>query len=246
MEKHFEYIENDDIGIETLDVISGADNFNRWMYETIKDHCSGNILEIGSGLGNISRYFLDANARITLSDIRANYCNYLKENFKEYSNLQEVINFDLVDPDFDSKYKNYFNKFDTVFALNVIEHIKDDKLAIQNAKKLIKPLGKLVVLVPAYDFLYNNFDTGLCHYRRYNLRKLKNLYTSVSFNVTEGFYFNCVGMIGWYISGKLQGNKSIPKSQFAIYNKLVFLFRLADKLVFNRIGLSVIVIGSRT
>jgi 2-polyprenyl-3-methyl-5-hydroxy-6-metoxy-1,4-benzoquinol methylase len=243
MEKDFTYIEKDEVGIETLDVISSADKFNRWMFETIKPYCGGEILEIGSGIGNISKYFLDANAKITLSDIRLNYCQHLEDNFKNYSTLKEIINLDLVDPLFEIKYKNYLNKFDTIFALNVVEHIKDDQLAIENAKKLLKPSGKLVILVPAYDFLYNNFDAELYHYRRYNLKKLQLLFTSANFNIIKGFYFNCIGMIGWYVSGKLQGNKNIPKSQMSIYNKLVWLFRIADKFVMNKAGLSVIVVG---
>ncbi|MFL5730278.1 MAG: class I SAM-dependent methyltransferase, partial [Cytophagaceae bacterium] len=77
MEKDFAYAEHDEIGIETLDVISSADKFNKWTYETIQPYCKGEILEIGSGIGNISKYFLESGAAITLSDIRINYCEYL-------------------------------------------------------------------------------------------------------------------------------------------------------------------------
>ena len=45
-----EILGNSKYGTDTLEVISEADNFNRWMYETIKPHCSGEILEIGSGI----------------------------------------------------------------------------------------------------------------------------------------------------------------------------------------------------
>jgi 2-polyprenyl-3-methyl-5-hydroxy-6-metoxy-1,4-benzoquinol methylase len=245
MEKDFTYIEKDEVGIETLDVLSSADKFNKWMYETIKPFCRGEILEIGSGIGNISKYFLEDEAKITLSDIRMNYCKYLEDNFKKYSSLKEILNLDLVDPLFETKYINYFNKFDTVFALNVVEHIKEDKLALGNAKKLLKPSGKLIVLVPAYNFLYNNFDINLYHYRRYNLKNLQSAFTIAGLNIIRGFYFNFIGMLGWYVSGKLQRNKNIPKSQVSIYNKLVWFFRIADKIVMNKIGLSVIVVGKK-
>jgi len=245
MEKHFDYVEVDEVGIETLDVISSADKFNKWTYETIKPYCHGKILEIGSGIGNISKYFLEAGADITLSDIRLNYCKYLEDHYDRHKNLSEIVNMDLVDSEFESKYKNYLNTFDTVFALNVVEHIKDDKLAIANAKKLLKPLGTLIILVPAYQFLYNKFDIELCHFRRYNESLLKSRFTEAKFTIIKGFYFNCIGTLGWYISGRLQGNKNIPKSQMTFYNKMVWLFRLVDKIVLNRIGLSVIVVGEK-
>jgi 2-polyprenyl-3-methyl-5-hydroxy-6-metoxy-1,4-benzoquinol methylase len=50
----------------------------------------------------------------------------------------------------------------------VVEHIKDDRLAIANCKKLLKKNGHLIILVPAYRYLYNEFDKELEYYRRYN------------------------------------------------------------------------------
>ncbi len=45
-------------GKNMLEVISKGGNFNRWMYETIRPLCRGEILEIGSGIGNVSAFFL--------------------------------------------------------------------------------------------------------------------------------------------------------------------------------------------
>ncbi len=95
----FEYKEVDREGWDTLDAIAGADNFNKWMYETIKPYCIGNILEIGSGIGNISEFFLESNADITLSDIRPVYCNVLKQKFP---GAKDVIVLDLTHPHFDT------------------------------------------------------------------------------------------------------------------------------------------------
>ena len=46
----FSYKEIDKSGEETLNVIASANNFNKWMFQTIKPFCKGHILEIGSGL----------------------------------------------------------------------------------------------------------------------------------------------------------------------------------------------------
>ena len=54
----FQFKEIDKEGWETLLAISKADRFNRWMYDIIQPFIKGNILEIGSGIGNISQYFL--------------------------------------------------------------------------------------------------------------------------------------------------------------------------------------------
>jgi hypothetical protein len=41
------YSKNGDVSLDTLSVIKKAEKFNRWMYQTIKSYCSGQILEIG-------------------------------------------------------------------------------------------------------------------------------------------------------------------------------------------------------
>lgn len=69
--------DTDPEGQITLEVISEAHRFNRWMYETIEPFCTGKILEIGSGIGNISAFFLEAGHPIVLSDIRKNYIEHL-------------------------------------------------------------------------------------------------------------------------------------------------------------------------
>ena len=222
-------------GLETLSVIEKANKFNHWMYNVIKPHCKGKILEIGCGIGNISEYFVNDNLDIVLSDLRDNYIEIVK---KKFSN--EVLKIDLVDTDFDVKYSSLIGTFDTVFALNVVEHIKDDVLAIKNCKKLLKKGGHLVILVPAYQSLFNNFDVELEHYRRYNHKSLKEIIYKNELTVKKIFSFNSIGILGWYVSGSILKKKTIPEGQMDIFNTLVPVFKLADMFLLKKIGLSVI------
>jgi len=237
----FDYKELDSEGLETLEAIAEADKFNSWMFETISPFCAGKVLEIGSGIGNISDFFIEKNFDITLSDIRDNYCSYLKKQFPNHKN--NVLKLDLVHPDFDTEYSSFLQSFDTVFALNVVEHIEDDLLAVANCKKLLKPSGKLILLVPAFQFLYNKFDKELYHYRRYNKSRLNKLFLKNNFVIQKSFYFNTAGIFGWYLSGKLLRKKTIPKNQMKLYNTLMPIIKLADKLSFKVAGLSVITVG---
>jgi SAM-dependent methyltransferase len=235
---------DDDIdGEKTLQVISKADRFNDWMYKTISPFCSGRILEIGSGIGNISSRFLDNGKSITLSDIRDNYCQELVTKFSAFKNLDGVIKLDLVDPSFENKLLNYKNSFDSIFALNVIEHIENDSQAVNNCRYLLKKGGSLVVLVPAYQALYNQFDENLGHYRRYNLKSLDRLLKNGGFEITHHQYFNLAGILGWYFTGKILKKKRIPEGQMGLYNMLVPIFKIADKISLNQFGLSVINVG---
>lgn len=243
--QEIEFKENDHVGSQTLDVISDADRFNRWMYHSIRPFCKGNILEIGSGLGNISQFFLKENANITLSDIRAGYCEQLKQKFNHYPHLQGVELIDLVDKDFDTKFQHLLGTFDTIFALNVVEHIHNDELALQNCYKLLKKNGHLVVLVPSYQLLYNVLDKNLDHYRRYTKKNLSALFLKTNYTILSKQCFNFMGIFAWFISGKLQKNNTIPTGQMRLYNSLVPVFKIIDTLVFRLWGLSTIVVGKK-
>lgn len=245
MDKEFKFKEVDQEGEETLDVIAAAGKFNNWMYKTVGKHFHGRVLEIGSGIGNISKLVLNDHQDVTLSDIREGYCDRLRENFKDSDNLGSVLLMDLTDPEFETKFKDSLGTFDTVFALNVVEHIKDDSLAIANCYKLLKPNGHIVILVPAYQSLYNTFDKELEHYRRYTKKSLKKLISDQKFEIRKATYFNFIGIFGWWLSGKIQKNKTIPKGQMGLYNKLVPLFKIADYSVFKSMGLSTIVVGKK-
>ena len=245
MSKEIKFEENDAIGEATLDVIAKADKFNRWMYETIKPFCKGKTLEIGSGIGNISTFFLDDGFDMVLTDIRQNYFEKLNQNFNQYSNFlgSEVMN--LTDAEFDKKFESHIGQYDTVFALNVVEHIQDDGLAITNCKKLLKKGGHLVILVPSYQGLFNKFDTELGHYRRYTKTKLSKVFTNSNLEIIHKQYFNFIGILGWFITGSILKKESIPGGQMKLYNTLVPIFKIVDKVIFNRIGLSTIVVGKK-
>ena len=238
----FTFKEVDQEGLETLEALSNSENFNRWMFKSIEPHASGRILEIGSGLGNISRFFIEKGADIILSDLRDNYLEQIQKRFTQ--DLQ-MITMDLVHPNFEQVYQDELESFDTVFALNVVEHIKDDKQALFNANRLLKPGGTLIILVPAYQALYNRFDAELHHYRRYRISTLEALFTANEFNVIKRFYFNFTGIFGWFLTGRILKRKVIPAGQMALFDKVVPVLRLIDKIIMNLAGLSVIVIGKK-
>ena len=243
MNNTFTFKELDLDGMSTLEAIAGAPRFNEWMYKVTSSRLTGRILEIGSGIGNISEQYLKEGRKLMLSDIRENYCNYLAQQFEQEPTCVGVRLLDLVHPDFDVAYAELLESFDGVFALNVVEHIADDVLAIANAKKLLKKGGRLVILVPAYQTLFNEFDRALEHYRRYTEGSLKTAFEKNNFQIVHSQYFNVAAIAGWWFSGNVLKNKTIPVGQMKIYNMLVPIFKIVDKLVFNQVGISVIVEG---
>ena len=65
--------------------------------------------------------------------------------------------------------------YDLVAALDVIEHIDDDEASIASIATLLKPGGKVVMTVPAHEWMWSAHDVVSHHKRRYSKRSLKKL-----------------------------------------------------------------------
>ncbi len=236
----------DPIGTNTLEAIARADRFNKWMYETIKPFLLGSILEIGSGLGNISKFAIKDQLKITLSDFNLDYCRRLEDSFGHHDNVQSVCSIDLQHPNFCKYYSEYYEKYDTVFLLNVIERLENDINAIENCRYMLKPQGTLVVLAPAYPYLFSRFDKELGHYRRYTLKTLSSVIRKNSFELIHKQYFNLAGLGAWFIFGKVLKRKMIGKGEMSLYNKWVPVFKMVDNITMKKAGLSAIVVGKKS
>ncbi|MFI5193573.1 MAG: class I SAM-dependent methyltransferase [Chitinophagales bacterium] len=238
-------LQSDPAGWETLELFADVPAFNQWLLNRILPYCNGHVLEAGSGIGNISGLLLDKHLKVSLSDLRSEYCLHLNKRFAAFPDLEGIYQMDLSLPDFENRYPDLLGRFDTVVALNVVEHIKHDALAIQNAKKLLRNNGTLIVLVPAGKCLYNNFDRELGHYKRYSRKTLGRLLRAEKLTITCMSYFNFAGILGWWFSGSVMRKKIIPRSQLKLYNQLVPLFRFLDQLVAHAAGLSVIAVTTK-
>ena len=241
--RHFQFKEHDAEGLETLQAIKEADAFNRWMYEQIASFIESPVLEIGSGIGNISKCCLNEGHSLVMTDIRTEYIDFLKENFSEQQ--QNIVRLDLVDEDFDEKHKSQFGKFKTVFALNVIEHIENDRLAIHNATKLLCDGGKLIVLVPAHAMLYNKIDRNLFHFKRYGFRDLSELMQAAPLKLEIVKGFNGLGIAAWVYGGLFSRNGVIAGGDMKLYNRLVPIAKWIDRLTFFKLGLSLIAVSRK-
>ncbi len=234
-----------DYGTETLKVISEAGKFNRWMYNSIRPFCRGQILEIGSGIGNISGFFLHDGSDITLSDIKEDYFDDLNGVFGNHPNLCGIKKLDFADPDLEKNHPELIEKFDTVFALNVLEHVPDHMQSVKNSYKLLRKGGKLIILVPAFQILYNRFDEQLEHQRRYSRRLLREVFETNGFRIVYSRYFNFIAILGWFVSGTLLKERMIPGGQMKIYNALVPLWKVIDVFMKRIAGVSIIQVGEK-
>ncbi|HMQ63711.1 MAG TPA: methyltransferase domain-containing protein [Flavilitoribacter sp.] len=82
------------------------------------------------------------------------------------------------------------NHFDYIVASDCLEHLNEDRRALDNWQKLLKPGGRLILFVPAYMFLWSPHDVVNHHFRRYTSKELTGKVLDAHFTVQRHGYWN--------------------------------------------------------
>jgi SAM-dependent methyltransferase len=82
--------------------------------------------------------------------------------------------------------------YDLVAALDVVEHIEDDGAAVAGLGRILKPGGKLLLTVPAHQWMWSAHDDLNHHKRRYSKRSLTRLIEDSPLRLDSIGYFNSV------------------------------------------------------
>ncbi len=228
-------------GISTLEVLEEAKNYNNWIAHEIKKHVIYPALEVGAGTGNLSKYFL-SNAILYISDADKDLVQHLKKRFKE----NKKVYFKELDIT-KRPSKTLISYFSSIYAINVLEHIKDDEKALRNMHSLLKDNGNLLLLVPAKKAAYTKLDKELGHYRRYEKNELIEKLKNTGFKIEKIYFFNIVGLISWTIRDKVKRKKSIHLKPYhiRIFDSIVPFLRFLESFIKVPVGISLIVIAKK-
>lgn len=194
--------------MDFLDLEKNTDAFNHFWYRARRKlidnifrryNLDGNlILEVGCGAGSqleeLSKY-----GRVVGCDINHQALAAAeKRGFSVfYQDIGQEIKVDC--------------QYDVVCAFDVLEHIKDDRQALANIYKLLKPGGLFIFTVPAFPALFSAHDIYLQHQRRYSRRGLKRLLAAGGLKVYSLYYWNFI-LFPFIAGRRLITRKSLPKS----------------------------------
>ncbi len=226
-------------GQYVLESLSATRRFSSRMVDTIEPFLGQRILEVGSGIANISR-LLPKREWLTLSDRDPEYLRLLEQAFGE----QDTVDVRKLDLDSDEDFDNLSRQYDTVVCLNVLEHVEHDAAALRRLVGALEPGGRLILLVPQYEFLMSEMDRSLGHYRRYTREAVESLMREVGLDVEHVQNFNGLAILGWWLNAKLMGSTKLSKMQLKFYDSLVPMLSKIEPLL-PLPGISVIAVGRR-
>lgn len=112
--------------------------------------------------------------------------------------------------------------FDLIIALDIIEHLDDDAMALQELHRVCKPGGHLCVSVPAFQFLWSHHDDLNHHKRRYTKRQLEERLKAAHFQVLRCSYFNSF-LFPFVLVGRLfgKGMREGPGPEWTIPSRAI-------------------------
>jgi SAM-dependent methyltransferase len=216
------YVEQDK---DILDAFSDAPNFNRWIAETIHPYLGRHVLEIGAGIGNLTRVLALRRKRYVATDLDREHLERLRVRLSSRPNLTTA----LLDASRPEDYAPFLGQMDTVVCLNVLEHIKDDAGALRNMRAALKEDGRAIILVPEGQGIYCTLDKELGHWRRYSEEQLRDRMAEAGFVVEAMLRFNRSSRPAWWFNGKVLGRRNISRFQLKNFDRVAPLLRRVDQ-----------------
>jgi SAM-dependent methyltransferase len=231
--------EHHEIGAETLRRMSALERYNDWILEKISPWVGDRVLEVGSGIGNISRYFLNRR-ELCLTDVQEDYLAVLREKFGAYPHIT-IARYNLEECADCLRGR----EFDTILVLNVLEHIENDTHALREMSSLLAPGGRILLQLPAHRLLYGTLDINLDHFRRYTARDIRQKFRACGLETERLVRFNMFGAIGWLLCSRVLRRKILPEGQLGLFNLLTPAFMAIERTVPAPFGLSLLAIGRK-
>ena len=131
--------------------------------------------------------------------------------------------------------------YDTICYFDVLEHIEDHEKEIKNALQKLNKDGNLIIIVPAFNHLYSYYDQSIGHYRRYEKAFFKNYLKENNLKCKKLFYFDTINYLFLLINKLINTrNKNRVSIGTIIWNLLVPISKILDKILFHKFGKSLI------
>ena len=216
----------DEHGSQILARLAHAPRFNRWMADVIRPFCGSRVLEIGSGVGNLSRALLPRTQYVA-SDVNPLYLKILENLAVDRPYLKSAY-CDVNDLD---SFPESPGGYETVICLNVIEHVGDDRKALMNIKAVLAETGQAIVLVPQGPWNFGTLDEVLGHQRRYTQDTLTDLASACGLEIKNLVEFNRTGTIAWFLNGRILKRRGFGIGQVWILNVITPILRRLDSLL---------------
>jgi glycosyltransferase involved in cell wall biosynthesis/ubiquinone/menaquinone biosynthesis C-methylase UbiE len=228
------------MGRGVLNTHTGTPNYIRWITRIVRPHLGDTVLELGAGIGTLSGRLMARRLRYVAADSNDLNLHALRNRFLKTPSVDVAE----LEPEQAGDYQKTGGPFDTVLCLNLLEYAEDPGQLLENVTSVLKPGGRVVVLVPQNPGLYGALDESLGLKRRFSKDGVVKLIAALGLEVEQAVQINKASAMMWWFQAKLLRRKRLGKPMLKVFDKTVWLWRMMDKVLPWR-GLSLVVVAKR-
>ena len=136
----------------------------------------------------------------------------------------------------------FHQQFDLICMFDVLEHIDHDIDTLRAAKTLLKGNGRIILTVPAYQWLWGSHDAFLHHKRRYSSGQLNNAIEQAGLRAVKLTYFNTL-LFPLALAARLKDKLSERKTAAGtavpppIVNSVLYHLFSSERLLLKRLNM---------
>lgn len=227
----------DEFGSRMLAELERTRRFNLWLGHTLRPFLGDRVLEVGAGVGTLTSQFIPREVYVA-TDTSSHFLHYLRS----YSFGKPYLRVLKFDPDQQEEVQGLEQEFDTIIAINLLEHAQDEERALRNLRQTLTAGGRAIVLAPQHPSLYGSLDRFLDRRKRYTAAEVKQLLEDAGFHVERTIDFNRASVPGWWLNGKILRRSRFSRLQLKLLDMLTPALQRVDRFLPWR-GLSVIAIA---
>jgi SAM-dependent methyltransferase len=229
-----------------LEAMALATNYRRWIMEFFKPFLGKHILEVGAGAGSFSEMLLRERPHsLTILEPSDNLYPSLSRRLAalDHGGIAKVKQATLSEA-FSDAFQT--PRPDTAVYINVLEHVEDDEGELNRICSTLLPGGRILIFVPAHQFLMSRMDREVGHFRRYSLNELQSKCASAGFRVTLARYFDVFGVLPWFVKYRLMKSNKLEPGEVRAYDRcIVPICRTLESFVSPPFGKNIILVGER-
>jgi SAM-dependent methyltransferase len=228
-----------DGGRVTLERMDGAQNYNSFLGRKFRSHLGKRVLEIGAGIGTITREIEKDRELVLALEIEQHYVDKLTAAFSDKPHVRPYLS-DVALADWPTLKAE---RIDSILLSNVLEHIPDDAGAVRRFREILDPGGRLVIFVPALQALFGSMDRAVGHYRRYSPDTLRPVLEHNGFSIQAMEWMNLLTIPGWFLNGRVFKREAVPALQLKVYDALMPVIARLESRVRLPIGMNLFVVA---